>query len=275
MKKFTKAGLITSGIIFVIGIICCLISWMSGARYNDILVDIPGIGINCNADELGFSVDNKIINKGESLDEPIELDKAMNLLMDVGGAEVIVKKSDDGKFFAESEGINMTWNINNDDIVVQTERRKFLWHIKKSVGKITIYIPEDYEFKNIEIDCGAGVIQIEDVKAESIDLDIGAGEVVAEDIDTKELSIECGAGSIEVSGSVKGNAEIECSMGSVDLEVKQEEKYYNYEIECSMGEVNINDSSYAGMGVEKSIDNDSEYDMSVDCSMGEINIITN
>lgn len=274
MKKFTKASLIISGIILAIGIVCCLISLISGAGYNDISAAMLGVGVNCNTDGVGFSVDNRKINMDESLDEPIELDKGMNLLMDIGGAEVTVKKSDDGKFFAESEGINMAWNIKDDEIIVRTERRRFFWNNKNSAGKITIYIPKDYEFKDIEIDCGAGVIQIENIKADSIDVDLGAGEIVAEDIDTKELSIDCGAGSIEVSGSVKGNAEIDCSMGEVDLEVNQEEKYYNYEIDCSMGEVNINNDSYSGIGVEKSIDNDSEYEMSVDCSMGEINIKT-
>lgn len=269
MKKFTKVSLIISGIIFAAGIIFCLIGLVLGARYSEVFASVPKIATVCDFDN---DYDISFGDVGESLDEPVELDKGMNLSLDIGNAELVVEKSDNGKFYVEAEGVKTAWNIKGDEIIVRTKHKRFFGH--NNSGTISIYVPEDYNFKEVEVDCGAGIIEINDIVAQSIDLDIGAGEITAKNIDTKELSADCGAGSINVSGSVKEDVEIDCSMGEVNLEVNEEEKYYNYDIDCSMGEVNINGSSYSGMGVGKNIDNDSDYDMSIECSMGTINITT-
>lgn len=272
MKKFTKVSMIVAGILAAVGVICCIVSLVMGVSIKETAAAASRMGMNIGFnDGFSFTLGNKI-TLDQSLDEPIELKDNMSLSIDVGGAELEVKESDNGKFFVESEGINMAWNIEEDEIIVQTGEQKIFGNTNSE--KMIIYVPKDYEFKEVEIDCGAGAIDVDSLTSKNFDLEIGAGEVVVKDIDVKDMDVECGAGSIEISGSVSGNGNIECSMGEIDLNLEQEEDYYNYNIDCSMGAIYINDSSYEGMAVERSVDNGSSYDMDIECSMGAIQLNT-
>lgn len=272
MKKFTKIGVIISGIVFVTGIVCCMISLIAGGSLDEVVSAATRAGVSCNAFDgrVSFDYGDSV---EDSPEEPVELGKQMDLSVDIDAAELNFKTSDDGKFFVEAKGIKTSWNVDGNTIEISTLEKIFFWH-HNNTSKITVYVPEGYKFRNVEIDCGAGSVEINDVASANMELSIGAGQIIAKNMDTGKLDVECGAGSVNMTGSVSGSIEIECSMGQVDLEVEQPEEYYNYQIECSMGEVNINGSSYAGMGVEKEVDNDSEYEMSIDCSMGDINIKT-
>lgn len=276
MKKFTKVSLIIAGVTATLGIVLCVVSLGLGFSFDKAGTALERGAFNVSFDngiDIGFGSNNITLN--ESIEEPVVLDKPMDLIMDVGGAEVKIEQSDDDKFFVDAEGINMKWNVQDDEIIVQTaSKHHFIFFHKGSIGKITVHVPKDYKFKDVELECGAGTINMDMVQADSIDLQLGAGEIVVQKMATGSLDIECGAGSVDISGSVKGNADIECSMGEVSLNVEQEEKYYNYDIECSMGEVKLNNDSYSGIGVEKYIDNSSKYEMSIECSMGQINVKT-
>lgn len=275
MKKFTKVSLIIACVTAALGIVLCIASLALGFSFDKAGKALERGAFNVSFDngiDIGFGNN---ITLDESVEEPVVLDKPMDLVMDVGGAEVKIEQSDDGKFFVDAEGINMKWNIQDDEIVVQTgSKHQFVFFHNGSVGEVTVHVPKDYRFKDVEIECGAGSLNMDMVQADSIDIQLGAGEVIAKKIVAGSLDIECGAGSVDISGSVKDNADIECSMGEVSLDVEQEEKYYNYDIECSMGEVKLNDSSYSGIGVEKYIDNSSKHEMSIECSMGEISVTT-
>ena len=68
--------------------------------------------------------------------------------------------------------------------------------------------------------------------------------------------------------------EISCGMGQIQLELNGKAHYedYNYDISCAAGNVEIGHMNFAGVGVKRTIDNNSGKHVDVDCGMGEVEI---
>lgn len=271
MKKFTKISLIISAIIVAIGIILCVTGGVMGVNFSSVFWKITANGINIrpNGVDIGFGKDNITLDK--SLDSPLELKDNMSLEISTAGGDIDIVKSTDGKFSATAEGINMKWNVEDNKVILQAARND---DYSKSAGKVKVYVPEDYEFDNVEIDCGAGSMNTEFINAKDLELNLGAGELIADKINTEDLDVECGAGNITINGSVTGDCNIDCSMGNIKVNLDQKENYFTYNIDGFLGGTRVNGSSYYGLVFDKNIDNDNARSMDVSCAMGNVDITT-
>lgn len=268
MKKFTKISLITAAVFFCLGLILWGVGVANGGGYKDIRNDILNGKFN-----IGYNGSKTNMTSGNMQSSSIELPDKMNLNVSVGSAHIRFKDSDDGKFNVEAEGINISWGVDDEDIDISIENKIFVFG-EKSAGNVTVYVPIDYKFKNVDIECGAGEVYLNSLSAENLAFDIGAGEAELNNIDVKNIDIECGAGNVEINGNVEKGGDIENSIGNITLNLEQSYEYYDYNIECSMGEVNINDNSYSGFGIDKELKNSSEHELNIECSMGQIDINT-
>lgn len=126
-------------------------------------------------------------------------------------------------------------------------------------AKVTIYIPKDFIAENIEIDAGAGNVNIEalttkkleinagagniygeNITAKQVDLDGGVGEITLEDINFTDVDIDCGVGNVNLQGSMYGKNKIDCGVGEVRLDLKGSIDDYNIKVEKGLGSVYIN-----------------------------------
>lgn len=252
MKKFSKISLIISAIIVALGIILCVTGGVMGVNFSSVFWKITANGISIRPDgvNIGFGKDNITLDK--SLDSPLELKDNMSLEISAAGGDIDIVKSTDGKFNATAEGLNMKWNVEGNKVILQSARTD---GYSKSAGKVKVYVPEDYKFDNVEIECGAG-------------------ELIADKINTEDLDVECGAGNITINGSVTGDCNIDCSMGNIKMNLDQEENYFTYNIDGFLGGTRVNGSSYYGLAFDKNIDNDNAKSMDVSCAMGNVDITT-
>ena len=163
-----------------------------------------------------------------------------------------------------------------------------LGNIKNS---ITITLPSGFRTDSAEISLGAGSFSADTLLADTVTFAVGAGELEIDEVagDTVSVSLNAGevrirkmssetshlsvnAGSINISKLDTGDLTAAVDMGEIDIDLTGKKDDYNYRLSCGMGEINIDDDEYAGMGLEKKIDNNAGRNVSLSCSMGEIEI---
>ena len=126
---------------------------------------------------------------------------------------------------------------------------------KNQGGELTIVIPQNMVFQEVDLEIGAGKADVADLKANQVNIEIGAGEMNVTGLDTKKFDTKTGAGKLYA-----------------ELVGKQID--YTYELECGIGQLKIGESSYSGLKTEQKIANQgAERFAEIECGVGEI-IIT-
>lgn len=214
------------------------------------------------------------------------------LVLNAGGCEFGIKESEDDCFWLEAEGVSrLQAYVKDQELHVTTTRSgKVTGSMIKST-KIILYVPEGYEFQNIEMELGAGLLKAEELQAQEIQVKAGAGEIILEsltaqkadlnvgmgDITVKnmnlgELVAEAGMGNMELEGSLNGDGQAKCSMGNITLKLDGAEEDFDYSISSAMGNVDLNGQKYSGLASAKDISNGAEKKLEAECSMGNIDI---
>ncbi len=151
---------------------------------------------------------------------------------------------------------------------------------------LTIYIPEDLELRFLEIDLGAGKLDMDNITAREFELDEGAGTInitnskfdktsisggagkmEIKNSTLKDLELETGVGSTYISGSILGKSEIECGVGSINLDLDNSQDDYTLLVEKGLGSIKIN-----GDDVSSGTKGHGTNSLSIEGGVGSINI---
>lgn len=125
--------------------------------------------------------------------------------------------------------------------------------------------------KEIEIDLDAGELTAERLIADYISIDMSAGSVqVDELVAAKEAEMQVDAGQLTIGYYEGPWLEVECEVGSVMVVCEGRQQDYKYELECGLGEIRINEESYAGIGNNFRLNNESSKIIKAECNIGEI-----
>ena len=105
--------------------------------------------------------------------------------------------------------------------------------------KLKLYLPEKI-WEEVEMELGACSVYLEEMKVRKMSLELGTGQLEADRLETeKSMDIQLGAGLIEVKGCLAKKLELECGMGSMDISMEGAREDYNYKLECGMGNLQI------------------------------------
>ena len=215
------------------------------------------------------------------------------LELDLGGCTVDFSISENRYLYLEAENAHKFQSyLKGDTLHVKAEGKSMDNWMETGDCYITLYVPADYAFDELEVslgagyvglgnlyaqkasfDVGAGEIDINYADVEKLDVSVGAGSVVFGHMDVDELEAEIGMGSFQADGDISHKADIECSMGYVALYLMGNEDDFNYQLEGAMGNIDIGGMSFSGFGQEKKIDNGASKNIEVECSMGNISIL--
>lgn len=214
-----------------------------------------------------------------------------NLDIDIGGCWLQTADSPDGNLYLEAEdAYKFQGYVDGDTLYVKSTSKlpSDAWDCR-----ITLYLPRDYRFHEVEVELGAGQMDFGTLYADSASLEVGAGQITVYDraevsnlevsvgvgsidlgtLEADELEVEVGMGAFVVTeADIRRGADVNCSMGSVDMTVRGRESDFNYELECAMGAINLGEWEYAGLGQEKKIDNGASREVKLECSMGYIDM---
>lgn len=313
MNKFVKVSLILAGVFMALGIGLCLTSGIVGGRKlanhiveeeldDEIASFVNSVCVYMNrvtdgewfpAFDGDFVVsDDKVkalMVEDASYVVPLAEVKKMEIAIGAGELKIEEKELADGNIEISVTGLGEweyyvdedTLCMNAFDEVIQT----------MNVGEITIAIPKDSYFEEVDIQVGAGVLELEDVDAKELETKIGAGEAVMRRVTAEEFSAEVNAGNLKAKemssvnaelsvdlgecvyeGSISGNLEADCDMGNLDIALTGSESDHNYVIECDAGNIDIGERSVSGVSAEKVIDNGMASNFEIKCGLGNITV---
>ncbi len=110
-------------------------------------------------------------------------------------------------------------------------------------GKLEI---NELNAKKAEFDLGAGSFSLDNLKiTDKFELDGGAGSITINDSTIYNSDIELGIGVLTFNGKLLGNNRIEGGVGTSTLNINGSIDDYKFVIEKGIGKVTINDKTYS------------------------------
>ena len=291
MKRFMKVSLITAGTLGALGFAFCLIGGIvSGRNFlmavkNDVHADkrlavvervFEGVERGIGASKSGkteiyvedssYSAPDKLtVNNSETTESEYEHHietegiRELNVSLGAGICTISEKDEADGliDLYVNGKG-GFNFYIKDSTLYVEGFKGNQLFNVNQLDNEMTLRIPRGMGFEEMDLEIGAGIMEIDNLKAKEFDAVIGAGELGINKAEIIDFSVEIGAGNLvagdmhvrgadlevdlgncSYEGIIEQELDAECNMGSMDFLLKGKEKDHNYEIECSAGNVEI------------------------------------
>lgn len=196
-------------------------------------------------------------------------ENVISLDIDIKFSNLTIKNGD--KFLVESNNKNIKYKYNNSSLEV--EEIKYNLFNNSDVGEVIITIPSNIRLDSVDIDNGAGGLNIESINANKFNLDLGAGITVIDniivdsaDIDSgagkfiikfgkiNNLDFDMGAGTAEITSIITGNNQINSGVGNLKINLIDNIENYKIKINKGIGKVEIDnkevsDNKIVGTGL--------------------------
>ena len=162
-------------------------------------------------------------------------------------ATLNIKKSD--KLYVEVSSDDINISDENNKIIIEDKSKKGILNYTKET--VNLYIPEDFKYELINIETGAGDLNIEYLNAYKLLLDLGAGKTNIESIYVDESKIKTGAGSFTINSGELTNTNLDVGVGKLEVNAKF---YGKNKIDAGVGSIKLNlvDNDY-GLHIDKGI----------------------
>lgn len=254
-QKIIKYAAVAFGLYLAIsiigGIIAIIVSIFTGFYGISYLTD--SLNDTINSDDTSI----------ERNDENQEVEEFSKMKLDISASNLTIKL-EGNSYKVETYQIPKNTKIESKDGILEIKNNKKL-NKSDSKSRITIYLPEDVELEEADIQVGAGIVDVTGLIAKNVEFNFGAGNVNMQNISVKNnAKIECGAGQAIIknselanadieagvgklvySGDLTGNTQIDCGVGDVELELTGDAEKYAIHTEKGIGDIKINDSSVA------------------------------
>ena len=179
--------------------------------------------------------------------------------IDISNDDIEIKEGE--KFEVKTNDPDVKFYHENSKVKIKTDKT-FSWHLSNSSrGTIIIYLPNEFNISELDLNLGAGKIDIDKIFVEILLMDLGAGTMTAKEINVYEkATINGGAGNINIySGTINnlnlklgaGNASIESDLtgsntlttgvGKLNLGLSQSKDNYKFDISKGLGNIILND----------------------------------
>lgn len=228
-----------------------------------------------------------IENAGYNMDF-ISEETIKKLNLSIAGGAVIIRETDGEFQVRSSQHEKLNCYTQGEELIIEDkEKHRPAFYNRR---KIWIDVPKGYQFREADIEMGAGAIKLEYLNADELDISVGSGLMEAQDILSKDCNITVGAGMVkaenaqfanadiavgagmaEISGSVTKNLEAECDMGTLTLDLLGNANDFNYDLECDLGSIIMDNKSMSGATSQK-INNNAAKNMDLSCDLGVITV---
>lgn len=179
--------------------------------------------------------------------------------IDISNDDIEIKEGE--KFEVKTNDPDVKFYHENSKVKIKTDKT-FSWHFSNSSrGTIIIYLPNEFNISELNLNLGAGKIDIDKIFVETLLMDLGAGTMTAKEINVYEkATINGGAGNINIySGTINnlnlklgaGNASIESDLtgsntlttgvGKLNLGLSRSKDNYKFDISKGLGNIILND----------------------------------
>lgn len=195
------------------------------------------------------SIDKEINTLWMQSDENIT-----SLDIEIKFSDLTIKNGD--KFLVETNNKNIKYKY--EDKTLEIKENTYNLFNKNNIGEIIITIPSNIRLDSIDIDNGAGSLNIENINANKFNLDLGAGVTIIDNIivdsadinsgagkfiikfgKINNLDFDMGAGTAEITSIITGNNQINSGVGNLKLNLIDNIENYKIKINKGIGKVEI------------------------------------
>lgn len=208
-----------------------------------------------------FSSDDGIL---ENMEKTSVVEKNITKIeIDIAASNLIIKEGEE--LAVETNNSYIQTKETNNKLTV-SEKKHSSWN--KGESQLILYLPSALELEEIDIETGAGKITADTLKGQIIKLDLGAGEVTIDNIiASQKIEIDGGAGKIEIkdgslnnldldmdvgkvtiNANITGNSEIDAGVGELNINVLAPKEEYTWKVEKGIGTIKIDNETISTKG---------------------------
>lgn len=191
-----------------------------------------------------------------------------NLEIEVDASKVKIQEYDGSMIKVSSNWSTKIVNENNTLII---EDNFNIFNLSNLNKKITVYIPINYQFNNVDINIDAGDFEAENIYATDIEVSIDAGNFDTKKIIATNLNVEVDVGKAAIDLLDCQNSNFDCDVGDIEAMMVGSEVDYSYDVSCDLGSINIGNYKTAGLSDDYSFSGGMKK-ISVSCDAGDIDI---
>ncbi len=224
--------------------------------FSGIIGGLSFVGMMVWGDEISWNGNSEWVNTEFSGKEMTRLD------VNVKATAVRIRTAKEGepvRIETNNEYIT-SWVDGSTLNVVEKSHGFFGWG---GTGDLVIYVREDTAFDSVEIEIGAGTLDVERLEARDLKLNLGAGKTAIDELvatrraeidggagvveirggELHDLDLDLGAGKAELRARVVGNGRVTAGVGKTELTLIGREEDYRLRIDKGIGSVTLDGRS--------------------------------
>lgn len=208
--------------------------------------------------------------------------------IDISNDDIEIKEGE--KFEVKTNDPNVKFYHENSKVKIKTDKT-FSWHLSNSSrGTIIIYLPNEFNISELDLNLGAGKIDIDKIFVETLLMDLGAGTMTAKEINVYEkatinggagnininsgtinnLNLKLGAGNASIQSDLTGSNTLTTGVGKLNLGLSRSKDNYKFDINKGLGNIILNDFNVS----EDTLIGDGETKIKINGAVGNIIINT-
>ena len=179
--------------------------------------------------------------------------------IDISNDNIEIKEGE--KFEVKTNDPDVKFYHENSKVKIKTDKT-FSWHLSNSSrGTIIIYLPNEFNITELDLNLGAGKIDIDKIFVETLLMDLGAGTMTAKEINVYEkatinggagniniysgtinnLNLKLGAGNASIQSDLTGSNTLTTGVGKLNLGLSRSKDNYKFDISKGLGNIILND----------------------------------
>lgn len=208
--------------------------------------------------------------------------------IDISNDNIEIKEGE--KFEVKTNDPDVKFYHENSKVKIKTDKT-FSWHLSNSSrGTIIIYLPNESNISELDLNLGAGKIDIDKIFVEILLMDLGAGTMTAKEINVYEkatinggagniniysgtinnLNLKLGAGNASIQSDLTGSNTLTTGVGKLNLGLSRSKDNYRFDINKGLGNIILNDFDVS----EDTLIGDGETKIKISGAIGNIIINT-
>lgn len=235
-----------------------VIKYLAIALAIYLIIMIVGIVFSIFAVIIGLEKWENISNQEIVEHNSVDISNVKNMDIKLGICKLEIKQGEQLKIETSDVTDKFKCNVKNDTLKIEDDKMNANI-FKNKIPQVTIYIPENYEFneidlelginnsniyelngKDINIEVGVGKAKIYNLNGKKVEINGGAGETIIDNFSIERLELESGIGSMIINGKILDDSEITSGIGRLEVNLVGEKDDYELILQRGIGNLELN-----------------------------------
>lgn len=182
--------------------------------------------------------DTKEVYEGKVISYSENYENIKKLKVECDISKLVIKSGEEFKVDAGNVTDKFVSKITGNTLTIKDNKSVGIFINNNINSEITIYVPENFKFEEVEIKTGAGEVNISNLNSKKLDLELGAGNVTINNIKVeKETEIDGGVGKVQINQAEFTDLDLDVGVGNFQMSAKLEG---NSKIDSGIGKLSLN-----------------------------------